>query len=224
MKRIIWWSWSSNNFNLFLGLVPLPNGDMLQPSKTHLESETGPKLLGGPDKMCANTEIIFTCLDRSADAGAAATGVAEKSADPLACAAANASLVITAGSGAENTDNVMEGTGRTAVCVNRTADCIDGTGDSLARTAGETADSLDRTDEDIGSWLNQESQTVPLLKANGSVTTLPYCVEKLPQQQQQQLAAYRSLGSLPTCDANLNGSCQRALLLTEDSSSDIILV
>jgi hypothetical protein len=213
---------------------------MLQPSKTHLESETGPKPGGDQNKTCATI-----CLERSAAFCGAGLDLADKSADLRARTSdsndktADFSKILAAGpdSSADSTlktvecsavcaDMLVDCTDGTVHCLPGTADSLERTADSLERTADSlerTAGSLERTDEDMSSWLNQDSQTVPLLKANGSGITLPFSLEKLPQQQ-QQLTAYRSLGSLPTCDTSMNGNCQKALLLTEDSNSDIILV
>jgi hypothetical protein len=206
---------------------------MLQPSKTHLESETGSKPAGDQNKPCATI-----CVDRSAPFCDAGIDLADKSADLRARTAdskdktADVSKILAAGPG-NSADSTIKTVECSAVCADMLVDCTDGTvrclpgaAESLERTADSlerTAGSLDRTDEDMSSWLNQDSQTEPLLKANGSAITLPFSLEKLPQQQ-QQLTAYRSLGSLPTCDTSMNGNCQKALLLTEDSNSDIILV
>jgi hypothetical protein len=86
----------------------------------------------------------------------------------------------------------------------------------IADGLGRSSDSCDRA-ADCFNWLDQDSQSLPLLRANGSAAGAG------EQLSQQQLAGCRSVNCLPNCD-NLNGSCQRLQLLSEDSSSDIILV
>jgi hypothetical protein len=90
-------------------------------------------------------------------------------------------------------------------------------GDSLkfaAQSLPRRNDSLEKADD---SWLDQDSQIEPLLGHTMNGVTAPVTAG------QQQLPDWRSMSSLPNCDS-LNGSCQRGQLLSEDSSSDIILV
>ena len=124
---------------------------------------------------------------------------------------------------AENLNRTAEYMGRAANCLGHESCCHEKTAESLAEDMGSwlssTACCHEKTADSLAeeSWLNQDSQTVPLLRPNGSATTFT----DEPEQQQQHLVGCRSVSSLANCD---NGSCQKAPLLTEDSSSDIILV
>ncbi len=110
------------------------------------------------------------------------------------------------------------------VLENQTGADLDGVGKNFPSDVGDSLkfaaslprrnDSLEKADD---SWLDQDSQIEPLLRHTVNDMTAPVTAG------QQQLPDWRSVSSLPNCDS-LNGSCQRGQLLSEDSSSDIILV
>ena len=97
-----------------------------------------------------------------------------------------------------------------------------GNGDSFEMAAASLRSGADSLERQANSWSEPDSQTVPLLRPNRAAANLTMTAGQLGQQQ-QQLQDWSSVSSLPNCEAQ-NGSCQKAQLISDDSSSDIILV
>ena len=95
-----------------------------------------------------------------------------------------------------------------------------GKGDSFEMAAASLRSGADSLERQANSWSEPDSQTVPLLRPNRAAANLTMTAGQLGQQQLQD---WSSVSSLPNCEAQ-NGSCQKAQLISDDSSSDIILV